>query len=242
VTRHVVWLVVLLVGPWAVGYARAAGCPTPGAFVIPRDELPRTAAAVGRQSLTILALGGSATLGQAAHGAAYTYPARLEARLGAALPGVSVRVVVLASPRHSDSGFDSKLATELALQHPALVIWGPGASSAAAGGDLDTFSDRLSATLAQIHDANADTILMTLQYAPSLARLLNLEPYRTAVVLSGAAADVAVFDRYELMRFWSDSGFMDLDVTNSKDRVFVARKLYDCMAEILTRGIVDAVK
>jgi hypothetical protein len=44
------------------------------------------------------------------------------------------------------------------------------------------------------------------------------------------------------MRFWSDNDFLDLDATRAEDRVKVARKLYDCMAEILTEGIVDAVR
>ena len=83
---------------------------------------------------------------------------------------------------------------------------------------------------------------MTLQYAPSVARVINLFPYRMAVIHAGELADVPVLDRYELMRFWSDNGFLDLDATDAGDRVQVARKLYDCMAEILTTGIVDAVR
>jgi hypothetical protein len=54
-------------------------------------------------------------------------------------------------------------------------------------------------------------------------------------------ASVPVLDRYELMRFWSDTDFLDLDAMAPETRVLVARKLYDCMAEILSKAIVDAV-
>ncbi len=83
---------------------------------------------------------------------------------------------------------------------------------------------------------------MTLQYGPSVARVLNLYPYRMAVIRSAETAGVPVLDRYELMRFWSDSGFLDLDVTGSAERVQVARTIYDCMADILTRGITGAIR
>jgi hypothetical protein len=72
--------------------------------------------------------------------------------------------------------------------------------------------------------------------------VINLFPYRSAVIRAGEMAGVPVLDRYELMRFWSDNDFLDLDVTEAEDRVKVARKLYDCMAEILAKGIVDAVR
>jgi acyl-CoA thioesterase I len=72
--------------------------------------------------------------------------------------------------------------------------------------------------------------------------VVNLFPYREAVLRAGEMAGVPVMDRYELMRFWSDNNFLDLDATEAGDRIQVARKLYDCMAEILTGGIVDAVR
>ena len=44
------------------------------------------------------------------------------------------------------------------------------------------------------------------------------------------------------MRFWSDTDFLDLDATEAEDRVRVARKIYDCMAEILAASITEAVR
>ncbi len=234
--------VLLLAGLYGVGQpAHATGCPVPDAFVIAGEALPATKAAVERRSLTILAFGGAATLGGAAQGMEYTYPLRLKARLSDALPGVTVNVVVRAVARQSDADLDLKLNADLAATKPALVIWGPGASAAGRGDDLETFIGGVTRAVDKIKSTGADLILMTLQYAPSVARVINLPPYRSAVLQAGEMAGVPVLDRYELMRFWSDTDFLDLDATADQTRVQVARKLYDCMAEILGNAIVETV-
>ncbi len=220
----------------------AVPCPAPEAFVIPADALPATAAAVRKGALTIMALGGTATLGHPARGIEFTYPSRLAARLGEALPGVAVKVVMHAAARQSLDSLLLKLDAELAADKPVLVIWGPGASAAGRGEDLDTFAGHVSDTIAKIRSTGADVILMTLQYAPSVARLVNLYPYRVVVIRAGETAGLPVLDRYELMRFWSDNTILDLDAVEAADRLKVARKVYDCMAEILTKGIADAVR
>jgi hypothetical protein len=236
------WLVLLAVLCGAGHPIRAAECPTPDVFVIPDGWLPATKEAIGRRALTILILGGAATLGGPARGTEFTYPSRLAARLRNAFPGLTVKIVVNAVSRQSDADLEAKLVADLAAEKPALVIWGPGTSAAGRGDDLDTFIDNVTRTIDKIRSADADLILMTLQYAPSVARVINLFPYRVAVLRAGEMAGVPVMDRYELMRFWSDNNFLDLDATEPDDRVTVARKLYDCMAEILAGGIADAVR
>jgi hypothetical protein len=235
-------ILLLLAGLHGAGWSvHAATCPAPDEFVVTADALPATKAAIGRRTLTILTLGGAATAGAPAQGTEYTYPLRLKAKLAEALPGVAINIVVLAAPRESFNDLDVKLTAELAASNPALVIWGPGASAAGHGDDLDTFIGSVTRAVGKIQSNGADLILMTLQYAPSVARVINLPPYRAAVLQAGEMASVPVFDRYELMRFWSDTDFLDLDATAAETRVLVARKLYDCMAEILSKAIVDAV-
>lgn len=236
------WLVLLAVLCGTGHPVWAAECPAPDVFVIPDGWLPATKEAIARRALTVLIIGGAATLGGPARGTEFTYPSRLAARLRDAFPGLTIKIVVHAVSRQSDADLEGKLDADLSSEKPALVIWGPGTSAAGRGDDLDTFIDTVTATIDKIRAADADLILMTLQYAPSVARVINLFPYRMAVIRAGETAGVPVMDRYELMRFWSDNNFLDLDATESADRVQVARKLYDCMAEILTGGIVDAVR
>ncbi len=222
--------------------AQASTCPVPDAFVIPHGGLPATQTGVAIGRLTILTMGGSATAGAAARGAEFTYPARLEARLRAALPGVDIKVVIRATTRMTTADLLTKLDADLAAVRPGLVIWGPGASAAARGDDLETFNSTLAEVMRRIKLAGADLVMMTLQFAPSVVRVMNPYPYRMAVIRGGEMAGVPVLDRYELMHFWSGSGFMNLDATDAEDRVRVARLLYDCMADILAEGIVSGVR
>jgi acyl-CoA thioesterase-1 len=224
------------------GPAEAASCPAPDDFSFEATDLPATASAIAKGDLTVLALGGASTLGGPAGGVAFTYPARLQARLSEALPRAKVSVAVRAVARETDAALLAELETSLTTIKPALVIWGPGASAAARGDDLDTFMGTLGDAIGKIRAAGADLILMTLQYAPSVSRLVNLPPYRMAVIHTAEDAGVPVLDRYELMQFWSDNDFLNLDATNANERIHVSRTLYDCMAEILGKAIVDAAK
>jgi hypothetical protein len=235
------FLLLLTVSLGIVRPVFAASCPVPDPFVIADDALPAAKQAIAARALTILVLGGAATLGGPAAGTEFTYPSRLSMRLSEAFPGLTVRMVVHAVTRQSDSDLEKTLDAALASDKPALVIWGPGASAAGRGDDIDTFIGDVTGLVGKIRAAGADLILMTLQYAPSVARVINLVPYRVAVIRAGEEADVPVLDRYELMRFWSDNDVLDLDATDAGDRVKVARKLYDCMAEILVEGITGAV-
>ncbi|MGE0224853.1 MAG: hypothetical protein AB7F35_07205 [Acetobacteraceae bacterium] len=211
-------------------------------FTIPRDALPATASALARKQVTILVLGGAAAIGAAAHGKEYTYPARLAARLQQAFPEVTFNVIVDATPRQPMADALTGLDSALAKRHPALVIWGLGASAAARGDDLDSFISDVNEAIHKVRAAGADLIFMTLQYAPSVARLINLPPYRMAVINSAEMAGVPVLDRYELMRFWNSSDFLNLDATGREDRIKVARRLYGCLAELLAGGVEDAVR
>jgi len=220
----------------------AATCPLPDDFSFQASDLVSTATAIAKRNLTILTLGGVSTLGSPADGAAFTYPARLQARLHEALPLVTVTVAVRAVARKREDALLTELDASLAAVKPDLVIWGPGASAAARGDDLDTFTGTLNEVIGKVSLARADLILMTLQYAPSVSRLVNLSPYRMTVIRGGEDTGVPVLDRYELMRFWSDNGFLNLDATNADERIRVSRALYDCMAEILGNAIVNVAK
>ena len=121
-----VWVAAVFGALLAAGLpAQAATCPVPDAFLIPHGGLPVTQTGVAIGRLTILTMGGSATVGAAARGPEFTYPARLEARLRAALPGVDIKVAVQAATRPTTADLLLKLDADLASVRPGLVIWGP---------------------------------------------------------------------------------------------------------------------
>jgi len=235
------FVAAMLAGP-AAGWAQVSPCAVSLEFFVTAEQLAATKAAVARGELPILILGGSAAAGAAARGAEFTYPARLVARLHERLPGVSVTTTVRAAPRRSTNDVLKTLDADLAGATPALVIWGPGGSAAARGEDVDAFTDTVQAVIDRTRAARTDLVLMTLQYGPSVGRVLNLTAYRMAVLFTGEMADIPVFDRYEFMRFWHAGGLVNLDATEPADQVAVARKVFDCMAEVMANGIADALQ
>jgi hypothetical protein len=223
--------------------AHAGACPAGTEMVLNGITLPRVQEAVtaGRR-LSILAVGGSATSGAAAGGESHAYPARLAERLGEALPGVDVGIASRAAIRRSARAMVQRLDRDLAETKPDLVIWGVGGLEAGRHVDIDTFTDTLQRGIAAVQAAKADLILMDVMYAPSIARLIDLTPYRDATAATASAHDVPMLDRHGLMRDWSEAGAIDLDATSPEARTAVARRLFDCFAAILADGIISAVQ
>ena len=223
--------------------AEPSACPVPEAAALHDIALPHARAEVAtRHRLDVLVLGGADTLGTAAQGGAYSTPARLRARLREALPDVEVNVAIHAAARRSASAALDDLDADLARTAPALVIWNSGSVEAGRGTDIDDMADSLQTGIERIRAAGADVILVNLLYAPSIARIVDLEPYRDALRRIGGANEVPVLDRYEMMRAWSESGLLDLDSTEPETRVQVARTLFDCVAAALADPIAAALR
>jgi hypothetical protein len=221
--------------------ARAAP-PLPEGFSFEVGALSAVRAAISRKSLPLLSIGSALVNGGAAHDPELTYPARLAARLGKALPGVEVHSTLLPIARARAGSFHRHLVEGLHQHRPALVVWGAGGIAAARGDDLESFHAQLAGAIEAVHAAGADMILMTPQYAPSLATVLDLPPYHMAILQEAEAAGVPVLDRYELMRFWSANAILDLDSTTPAEQVTVARTLYDWVAELLAEGILHGLR
>ncbi len=241
-----VWRLLAL--PLAIGIglggARAASaedCPVPEPLLLSGLSLPAAHAALAREGkLVVIALGGSATAGTAAGDPAATYPSRLQAGLARALPGKTVQVLTGRTPRSLTGIRDLTGVVRDAGAH--LVIWSTGAYEAAHSIDIDDFLASLRGGVAAIRAADADVILLDMQYAPSIARITNNEPYLAALHGAAEALDVPVLPRYQIMMHWSDSGLMDLDAQEPATRRQVARRVFDCLAALLAPAIVQAVE
>jgi hypothetical protein len=169
-------------------------------------------------------------------------PARLQAELGAALPGVAVRVADGSVPRATaESGVQSmdRLLGEI---RPSLVIWAAGAREAVLGLDVEPYVAALQQGIQAVQKAGADLILLDMQYAPSITRIANLAPFRAALAGTAAAHDVPMLARYDLMMRWNDDGLLNLDARDSEERRMVARKLFDCLAQALAAPIAAAAR
>lgn len=205
--------------------------------------LPASRAALARAGgLVILAVGSAATAGAAAGDPAATYPARLQAALAAALPGAAIRVVNQATAQGDTPFMAEHLAGFVRDAGAALVIWATGTRDATRSADIDVYVAGLAKGITAIRAAGADVILMDMQYAPSIARILNFAPYREALRGIAVAREVPLLARHEFMQLWHSDGAMDLDARDGEERHRVARKLFACLAAALATPIAQALR
>jgi len=236
-------LAALMASPVVGPPPAAAGTqvPLPDDFSFSVGALDAVQAAVRQGSLNVVAIVGRTLSREAARDPASIYPNQVVARLRTAWPKAAITLGLLPIASAETAQFTQLLSVGLAQHKPGLVIWGAGGTAAARGDDLDSFHSQVRDVISAVQAAGANLILMTPQYAPMVARLLNLPPYRLAVLQEALQGNVPVLDRYELLRYWNDNAILDLDATDPVVQGSVARIVNEWIADILSAGIIRAV-
>jgi hypothetical protein len=79
-----------------------------------------------------------------------------------------------------------------------------------------------------------------MQFSRSSTSLINFEAYLKALHRVGDLADVYVFPRFDMMRYWSEQNMFNFDDVAAEDRAKLAARVYDCLgrklAEIIRRA------
>jgi acyl-CoA thioesterase I len=232
-------LLALSLAPRAV-YGQDVACPTPEGFGASEASLPKTAKALaGGDDVVIVTLGGSSTLGVAAGGANLSWPSRLAVVLASRFPSARVKVVNLARPRQTALDAAGRLAHEVLPLHPRLLIWETGTVEAVRGTDVDQFRETVQGGIDELRAAGIEVVLMNAQFSRDTDAMIRFEPYLVALREVADANEVPVFNRYSLMRYWAESGVLDLRTKDGDKRRRLATRLYDClgraMADLATR-------
>ncbi len=221
-------------------FGKEAACPTPEGFGASEAALPKTAKALaGASDVVIVALGGSSTLGSAAGGANLSWPSRLAAVLAGRSPSARVKVVNLAAPRQTARDAVGRLTREVLPLRPTLVIWETGTVEAVRGTDVDDFRETVQGGIDLLHAAGTEVVLMNAQFSRDTDAMIHFVPYLAALRELADANDVPVFHRYGLMRYWAESGVLDLRTKDGEERRRLATRLYKCLgqsvADLVTR-------
>jgi len=214
----------------------------PGNGLIPAEAvLSRAAAAVAeRHSLDIVVLGtGSSTL-PGVGGDKAAYPARLEATLAPLLPGVAVKVVPYIKARQTAAEIMDQESRRIAEQRPALVIWQSGTVDAIKGVDPDEFRDTLDQGVEMLQAEGVDVVLMNMQYSPRTDSMISINAYADNMRWVALQHDVPLFDRFALMKHWTETGTFDL--YDASKNTNTAERVHDCIGRLLAGLIAGAVK
>jgi len=217
-----------------------AGCP---AEPLQSFALPATGAALAAgRPVSILAFGSSSTEGFAASGPGATYPARLEARLRAALPGYPITVLNRGRGGEEVAEMMQRLKRDVLDAAPTLVIWQVGSNAVLRGMAPGLYRERVEAGLDQLRAAGIEVMLMDSQEAPRLQAMLEQKARIEALTTGIARArGIPLFSRGELMRRWQRDGVPNPAVIGP-DGLHHTDFGYDCVAAALADGIVAAVR
>jgi lysophospholipase L1-like esterase len=241
-SRLALALTLALVAPGLPAPATAAerpACPRgegTGAMALPAAQ---QALREGRP-LTIVAFGSSSTEGSGASDPAQAYPARLEARLRAAMPGAAIRVLNRGRGGEEVGQMLTRLDAEVLAERPEIVIWQAGANAVLQGMLPDVFQAAMARGLARMQAAGADIVLMDNQRSPRILANPNHPIFEQSMAALAVDRQVPLFSRAARMRRWEEEGvppaaFLVADGLHHNDRG------YDCLAAALARSLVAAL-
>jgi hypothetical protein len=106
--------------------------------------------------------------------------------------------------------------------------------------DTDDFRLALDEGLGALQKSGADVILMNLQYSPRTETILSASAYIDTMRVVAQEWNVPLFDRYNIMRHWSEAG--DFDLFGSVHGFAMARRVHDCIGRALAKLVIEATR
>jgi acyl-CoA thioesterase I len=228
----------------ANGGARAQSddCAAPPEMTETAVKLPHLAERLkAHQPVTIVSIGGASTIGQAAGSPDLSYPHRLGEELAQDFPDSPITVTNKGVPRQSAKQMFERFATDVFAEDPVLVVWEVGITDAVRGTDIDEFAQTLQDGVEELKNRAIDTILVDMQFSRSSSTVINFEGYLKALHRVGDLAEVYVFPRFAMMRYWSEQNVFNFDDVAAEDRARLAAQVYNCLGRKLAETVQRAV-
>jgi hypothetical protein len=212
-------------------------CAVPDNLLFSDNHLNRvTGAAAKQHQLAIAVLGtGSSTL-PGAEGPSMSYPARLEAALNQRLSNVAVKVSTHTKTGQTADIMRRSMKDLLVGEKPNLVIWQTGTVDAIRRVELDEFRAALEGGVEALQAGGSDVILMNTQYSPRTESMIPIGPYVEEMRAVAQQRDIPLFDRFAIMRYWSDEGAFDFYATGRDNGL--AQRVHDCLGRAIATLVI----
>lgn len=189
------------------------------------------------QPLTIVALGSSSTEGAGASSPRANYPARLEALLRRALPGVELRVINAGKSGETSAEMLARLQHDVLAHDPDLVIWQAGGNEVLLDRDPAQFLALMRDGLRRLREAGVEVVLMDNQRSPRIVNAPASRSFDEAMQSLAREERVPLFARSRLMQRWREAGLPPSEVT-SPDGLHHNDRGYACLAEALAAALI----
>jgi hypothetical protein len=214
-------------------------CEVPAYLLTTESALAKVAETIkSRRPLDILVVGSRSSTINTSDGSAY--PGRLQAILREKLPGVAVNVSVELQVKKTAEEVASGLVKLVEAKRPTLVIWQTGTVDAMRSIDPDDFRGAVEDGVVALQKAGTDVVLMNLQYSPRTETMISASPYLDNMRVVAQSHDVPLFDRFAVMRHWSEQG--DFDLFSAAHGLELAKRVHDCLGRALAKFVIDAAR
>ena len=236
--RVLLLALLVLAGPaWA---ELPAECRIAAHLAEPNYPLPKVTRALAEKKFNILVVGAGSSQLPGANGAKNAYPARLQQALADQLKGIEVKVTTDIKASRTAAEMVKVLLTHIEAAKPALMIWQTGTTDAMRAVDPDQFSQALDQGIIIVRRAGADVVLVNAQYSPRTESMIALSTYSEDMRWVALQQEVPLFDRFSIMRLWSDLGTFDLYSATKK--LDIAERVHDCIGRLLADLVIAAAK
>jgi len=240
--RIACFALAMLAGTILVTPAAAGICTAPRDLIALDRPLPHLMASVAnRQPVRIVALGSSSTSGTGASSRKTSYPARLEAELRTAWPGVPIEVINAGIGGELAADMLRRIDKDVRARKPQLVIWQTGVNDAIRGVPVAEFSAQLATGICRIKAAGSDVLILDHQLAPRIEKLPNGRTYRQAMRDIAAAEGVPIVHRFEIMKHLVDTSQFSLATMLDADQFHLNDRSYACIGHLVARALDLAV-
>ena len=240
--------VSVLAGFLAAVPARADDPPAPAACEVPDyvlsadNALPKVDEAIkANHPLNILVIGSrssSINVGGAGASEAASYPGQMQAALKAKLPSLEVNLSVEILAKKTAEEVAAGMPKLLEGKKPTLVVWQTGTVDAMRSIDPDEFRTAVSEGVMELQEAGADVVLLNPQYSPRTESMISASPYLDNIRVVAQEHDVPLFDRFSLMKTWSEAG--EFDLFTAVHGAELAKRVHNCLGRALSQFILAA--
>ncbi|WP_210163773.1 hypothetical protein [Azorhizobium doebereinerae] len=217
-----------------------ADCTAPDRYLAPKIPLRRSAEALrAAHRLRVLVFSSVRMPAVTESVEAKRYPATLAQALTARFPGIEVSLTNKIEARAGIAESLQGLREELAAKPYDLVIWQLGSTDVLRGTDMHLFEMKLAGGIGEIRSRHADAIVMSMQYSPRTDFMFDAGPYLQYLRWTAKMEGAALFNRYDIMRYWVEDGLFDLSELQPGASIF--EDVHRCVGQLLMRFIANGI-
>ena len=219
-------------------------CAVPARIAAITGRLPHTALRLRNgEPVKIVAIGSSSTEGIGASSPDLAYPQQLQRELERRFPASVIRVMNKGVGGELARDMAARLERDAITQNPSLVIWQTGVNDAERQVPAEDFAAEMIEGVGRLRAAEIDVLLVGPQCTPKIAPTAGAYPtYFRLFDMLHRDTGAARFHRFDIMRYWVDSGSFTYATMLASDRFHMNDRSYSCLARVLADAIEHAVR